>query len=374
MIVLTFAALTITHLLTSLAALGIIAVLSVIRLDKRLALVTGACLLLLVAWNLTGAGSFAESKLPEPGEITIVQPVPSPSEAPVPGEAPLPAEALPPSEAPVPGEAPLPAEALPPSEEPPPRGMIILDPEVLVDREVTGHLSGSESHADIAGIRILFSGIFALIGLAGAILAFVARRDFKTNLSLLAITVIPLVLVTLSGHYAREILTRLYLFTLPGMAYFSVSLLNIKKGAVAIILCLLLIIALPLHVITQYGNQELDYFSPAQLSGMRFFHNETSQGLAIGAWTMGKMKNIEQYRNTSLERLEWENGRLALEERMEQYSPYYIGISRQNRARYGWFQGNPQFIDEIEQSLNNAVNCNFIYNNPDLKLYISEGR
>jgi hypothetical protein len=345
MIALTFAALTITHLLTSLAALGIITVLSVVRLDKRLALVTGACLLLLVAWNLTGAGSFAKTKLPEPREVAIVQPVPPPSEAPVPGEA------------------------------PPPKGMLLLNPEVLVEREVTGHLSGSESHADIAGIRILFSGIFALIGLAGAILAFVARRDFKTNLSLLAITVIPLVLVTLSGHYAREILTRLYLFTLPGMAYFGVSLLNIKKGAVAIILCLLLIIAIPLHVITQYGNQELDYFSPAQLSGMRFFHNETSQGLATGDWTLGKMKNIEQYLPIgTLERLEWENGRLVLKEGMEQYLPYYIGISRQNRAWYEWFQGNTQFIDEIEQSLNNAVNCDFIYNNPDLKLYISEGR
>jgi len=323
MIVLTFAALIITHLLTSLAALGIIAVLSVIRLDKRLALVTGACLLLLVAWNLTGAASFIQHEFPA-------------------------------------------------------KGMLLLNPEVLVDREITGHLSGSESHADIAGIRILFSGIFVLIGLAGAILAFVARRDFKTNLSLLAITVIPLVLVTLSGHYAREILTRLYLFALPGMAYFGASLLNIKKGVVAIILCLLLIMAIPLHVITQYGNQELDYFSPAQLSGMYFFHNKTSRGLAIGTWSMGKMQNIEQYRNISLDWLEWENGRLALEERpeerMKQYSTYYIGISRQDRAYYEWFQGNTQFIDEIEQSLNNAVNCDFIYNNPDLKLYISEGR
>jgi hypothetical protein len=182
------------------------------------------------------------------------------------------------------------------------------------------------------------------------------------------------VLVTLSGHYDREILTRLYLFALPGMAYFGASLLNIKKGAVAVILCLLLIIAIPLHVITQYGNQELDYFSPAQLSGMHFFYNETSRGLATGDWTLGKMKNIEQYHYTTLERLEWENGRLVLEEGMEQYLPYYIGISRQNRAWYEWFQGNTQFIDEIEKSLNNAVNCDFIYNNPDLKLYISEGR
>ena len=89
---------------------------------------------------------------------------------------------------------------------------------------------------------------------------------------------------------------------------------------------------------------------------------------------MGKVKNIEHYMATDLEQLEWEGDRLVWREWLGQNLPYYIGISRQNRARYAWFHGKTNFIEDIEQMLNNAVNCDFIYNNPDLKLYISESR
>ena len=238
----------ITHLLTSLAALGIIAALCLARLDKRLALAVGACLIILMVWNLTGAGGFVQKRLPTSEQTTLIGPT------------------LPPGEAPPSSETP-PAEEPPPKEEPPRRGMIILDPEVLVEREITGHLSGSESHIDVAKVRILFAGIFVLIGLAGVISALVMRKNLKTTITLLAITIAPLVLVVLSGHYAREILTRLYLFALPGMAYFGAVLLDTKRSAVTTILCLLLIMAIPLHVIASYGNQELDYFSPGHLPG-----------------------------------------------------------------------------------------------------------
>jgi len=67
LIAITFAALTITHLLTSLAVLGIIAALCLARLDKRLALTVGACLVLLMTWNLTGAGGFVPVKLSKTG-------------------------------------------------------------------------------------------------------------------------------------------------------------------------------------------------------------------------------------------------------------------------------------------------------------------
>lgn len=352
LIAIAFAATVIAHLLTSLAALCIIAAFCLARLDKRLALVVGACLVILMAWNLTGAGSFIQARLPQEGEVAIVQPeLPPPGEALLPGETP-------------PGEAPS-------TEELPRRGMIILDPEVLAEREVISHLSGSQSHADVVKVRILFAGMFVLIGLWGLISALIIRKNFKTTIALLAITVAPIVLVTLSGHYAREILTRIYVFTLPGMAYFGASLFDVKKRAVPVLLCLLLIIAIPLHVIASYGNQELDYFSPGQKAGTDFFHKDTSQGLVFGAWPMGMVKNIEQYHNTDLEWLEWEDGRLVLKGPFKDL-PHYIGISRQNRARYEWFQGNTEFISEIEQRLQSTVNCNFIYNNPDLKLYICE--
>ena len=50
-----------------------------------------------------------------------------------------------------------------------------------------------------------------------------------------------------------------------------------------------------------------------------------------------------------------------------------IAISNQDRAWYGWFWGNPYYINDIEQLLGNAVNCGLIYTNPVVKLYESDG-
>ena len=50
-----------------------------------------------------------------------------------------------------------------------------------------------------------------------------------------------------------------------------------------------------------------------------------------------------------------------------------IAISNRDRAWYGWFWGNYEFIGEIEQLLGNAVNYGLIYTNPVVKLYESDG-
>jgi len=252
-------------------------------------------------------------------------------------------------------------------------GGLIFDLSVLTEREVTGHIIGSESHIDIAIVRLIHTGLFALIGLAGFISCLVMRKNLKTTFSLLAITLTTLPLVVLSGFYAMEILTRVYTFALPGLAFFGASLLDIKRKMVAFILSFIFIVSIPLYLIASYGNQEFDYFSPGQQAGLFFFHDMTRQGLVFGAFPIGTFANIEEYHNIGLERLEWKDDRLVVAPRFTKiYSAYYIGINRQNRVHYEWLLGNPDFIRETEQQLQGATNCNFIYYSPDLSLYISE--
>ena len=320
LIVIVFAAMVTSHLLTSLAALGIMAALALLRLDRRLALTAAVCLAILLAWNLTAAGDFVINRLPFISE-----------------------------------------------------GVFIFDLSLLTQREVTGHFLGSSSHVDVATMKLVHAGLFALIGLAGVILALVKRKELKTTISLLAIIVIPLPLIILSGFYAREILTRIYVFIVPGLAYFGARLFDANRRVVATVLGLLLIIAIPLNIIATYGNQELDYFSPGQQAGTFFFHNNASQGLVFGAWPIGTVDNIENYANIKLDRLEWEDDKIVVASWLRKYMPCYIGISRQNRAWYEWFRGDTHFIPDTEQRLQDTASLNFIYNNPDLELYIYEG-
>lgn len=313
LVVIVFAALVITHLLTSLAALCILAVLCLVKRSKRAALVLVLCLVMLVSWDLTGGAHYAE-----PGATRI----------------------------------------------------LIFDPGVITEREITGHFSGSESHIAVVKTRLLLSSIFALLGLVGAVLSVMVKRTSRVAVPVLAITLVPLALLPLSGHYAEELLRRLYLFALPGMACFGAMLLDMKSKIPAIILCLLIIISCPLHIISHYGNQELDYFSPGEAAGLEFFNSTTSHGYIAGGYPLGWTKGFLHYQRIGFDQLRWRGNELSTE--TEEEMPLYIAISCRDRTEYEWFLGDTQFLKDIEKSLDSVVNCSLIYNSPDLRLYVCD--
>jgi hypothetical protein len=320
LITIVFTAIVISHLLTSLAALAIIGVLALVRRDIRLVWVTIGCLAILLAWNLTVAGEYLIPKLPFIGE-----------------------------------------------------GELIFSLNILTEREITGHLVGAGSHVDIAIIRVVHAALFLLIGFAGFISSLVVKRDLKTTISLAALTAIPIPLAVLSGYYAQEIITRIYGFIMPGIAYFSTRLFDINKKLIATVMCLILIIAVPMKLVAAYGNQEFDYISPAQRIGTTFFHDETRDGMVFGAWPLGDVKNTENYTKLRLHSLEWyDDGQLVVPTWLFEgrYEHFYIGINRQDRADYEWIREDLEFIPDLKEELQNTPNNNLLYYNPDLSIYV----
>ncbi|MFC1846809.1 hypothetical protein ACFLYS_01970 [Chloroflexota bacterium] len=318
-IMIIFTAIVMSHLLTSLAALAIIGALALFRRDIRLVWVTIGCLAILLAWNLTVAGDYLIPKLPFIGE-----------------------------------------------------GKFIFSLDILTEREVTGHLVGTGSHADVATVRVFHAALFLLTGFAGFISSLVVKRDLKATVSLAVITLIPIPLAVLSGYYAQEIITRIYGFIMPGIAYFSTRLFDINKKLVAVVICLLLILAVPMKLVSAYGNQEFDYISPAQRAGTDFFHAETNQGMVFGAWPLGDAKNTENYTNFELHLLRWDENRIPTPVWLIEYGyeKFYIGINRQNRADYEWIKEDPEFITDMKEQLQNTLNANLLYYNPDLSVYV----
>lgn len=342
-----------THLLTSLVVVLMLAAFSVARRSKRLVPIIGLCLVLIVCWDVTGGGAITKRIASQPlWSPAIETPIPD-TEVPTPG-----------TEAPIPGvEAPMP-------EREKPSGVFTLDPGAIAKTEITQHLRGSESHIAVVKVRVLHSAIFALIGIAGAIFVLLFRRKSDT-VAILAMSVAPLLLLPISGHYGEELLQRVYLFSLPFMAYFGAMLLDIRSKLPWLILCLLLIIACPTQVISRYGNQALDYFPQGRVAGLEFFDSNTTHGYVTGASPLGYTNNLLQYKHLRYSQLQWQGDKLYTEAGEEM--PYYIAISNRDRAWYEWFWGNPYYISDIEQLLDNAVNCSLIYSNPVIKLYESDG-
>jgi hypothetical protein len=92
--------------------------------------------------------------------------------------------------------------------------------------------------------------------------------------------------------------------------------------------------------------------------------------LVTGGSPLGQTSNILQYQRLDYSQLVWQGNKLYTQGREKM--PYYIAISNRDRAWYGWFWGNYEFIGEVEQLMDNTVNCGLIYINPVLKLYESD--
>jgi hypothetical protein len=339
-----FAALAVTHLITSLAFLCILVGLYLIKRDKRTAFVIAACLMLFIAWNLIGAKGLLEGKADSTEGFVTVQQSSASGEITESGEI--------------------------------TKTMLVLDPELIAEREITGHMLGSQSHIVLANIKILFATMFALIGLAGVIIICLVKRKLKTCITILVITLAPLALASLSFHYGNmlrgEILSKLYLYTLPGMAYFGAMALGTSDRKMVVILFLLLFISCPLHVICEYGNQEADYLSAGEVSGMEFFNDKTTEGYIIGAWPMGWMETPDRYKQKHLQDVDWEAEELFSHTDNYQQLNRYIGISKHDEQQYTRLYGQTSFVDQVKLRLESDTHITSFYRSPYLKLYFRD--
>lgn len=83
------------------------------------------------------------------------------------------------------------------------------------------------------------------------------------------------------------------------------------------------------------------------------------------------MRNIESYRFIPVTQLQWQDN-MILPKGGFRDSPYWVYITRQDRAYCDFIHGDSLFIGKIENALSNTTNCNLVYYNPDYKLYSLE--
>jgi hypothetical protein len=151
-----------------------------------------------------------------------------------------------------------------------------------LDQSVTGRLHGSDEHMLVVHLRLVASAGIWTLGLLGFIRQLRAGR---CNLALVAIGIAPFLLPVLQP-YGGEMLLRVYLFALPATAYFVACLAFpgptagrswIAHAALACGLCVLL----GSFLITRYGNERLDYFTPGDVQAVRYVYDHAAPGSTI---------------------------------------------------------------------------------------------
>lgn len=321
--IIVFGALTITHLLTNLVMVSVVFVLQIFRRVKasNLLIIGIVCLL---AWTLYGAVTYFDARVP-----------------------------------------------------------VFMGDAFRIDRLISGgtveKVSGSESHQAVTIIRIVTTAICLGIAVLGYILSRRQKLSIFTDNTVLAIVAGSVLgILFIGGGYGFELIMRAIFFILPAIAYFSVKLLD--KRVTALILCSLLIILLPMHFVSHYGNQAIDYLSPSHLSGLHFFEEHTTSGSIIGGEPLGYTKNTEAYveLNTfslaNREELVWNPAINAYtkQDLVRLRTPQYVCISEKDKAADDFWFDEPQFTLDIESHIQDSKTYNLVYVNADLKLYINQ--
>lgn len=324
-LIILFAALTITHLITSMFALLIVFYSLYLNKNKNISLIT-ACIIFIAFWTISGAAFQFEHRLPNMIDQLLNFDAIFSSKA--------------------------------------------SDPTVYT----------TESVRITTNIRILFMSIFLAIAGAGLFISF-NRETFKigkhsigsffksfnkADLLLVGIALIGSAMMFFIA-YGTERFIRAFIFCMPAICYLGTKLLN--KRLFQLVFCLLIVVLLPLRIISydayQANIQQIqqgDHAYHAYLTeyGQPFLANNVPTSLYGGLRYFAP-----GYYFHWLHDLEWENTNSV-------YTGY-IHLGEKDRIFYEYgLNYDPDLVDKVYQHLITRP-YNYIYSNNDTGLYFYGG-
>jgi len=212
--------------------------------------------------------------------------------------------------------------------------------------------TGSEAHGNLVLIRMVFSAFIALFAVIGGKLAY-DRGHKHMMYALIVASIVPIFLF----YYEVEIVQRTLLFCgLPVAALISLGLNKRKFLAAVMVLCF---IAVPLHTLSMYGNEKLDYTPPSQISGALFVFDNVPKGMFVSGNPVQSGQYIERYSRTNIYRYErYVNASYEV----------YIVYSSSDRNFAIWYLGDETYISEYEKAINRPGSM-LIFSSPDCSIY-----
>ncbi len=251
-----------------------------------------------------------------------------------------------------------------------------LELDALAFHSMERGASGNESHVLINSIRFYFT--LMLIGLAGCggVLAYISKKgNTNDKMMLIVLGAIMITSVGVGAAYGGfHIFNRMLTFILPIIAYFAVKWLDFRRLRIIFIGCLL--IALPLHLITHYGNQTYDHLSSGFIESLDFFENSESGGTVYSNILLGLPEQQEIFSvQTPLNFYRDENQDSLTPEQIKAQNSnrlVYVHIDDQDEERFDFQFNDAPFFREWQASLADSQYFDRIYSNNDINLYLGD--
>ena len=143
---------------------------------------------------------------------------------------------------------------------------------------------GGAEHAAVMRLRAAYTLGFCALAICPVFYAVYRRRLDFLYVTLLGLLVATCSMILLAGSYSGEIIYRAFQFSLPFLALLAAR--NYASGtALSAALLLFLVAAPPLFVAAAYGNEKSDYIAPAEISGVEFFYDNVSPDSQVHSLT-----------------------------------------------------------------------------------------
>lgn len=238
---------------------------------------------------------------------------------------------------------------------------------------------GSPEHIFINYMRMGMSlGVWGLAFLGG--LRRLHNRHRDSALALLSLTPFPLLLLQ---TYGGELLMRIYLFSVPFMAFFIACLFfpTPRTGHTwytPLVLCLMSFVMTVSFLYTRYGNDRMMYFTLEEVAAVEHLYTIAepgSQWIAATGTLPWRYQEYRTFRYTHVPPLVREADTEELIAMMDdpRYPASYLILTRSQKASGELFIGWPPGLwEEFAQMLHDSDDFRAIFTNRDAAIYVLE--
>lgn len=246
-----------------------------------------------------------------------------------------------------------------------------------IDANLTERFKGSPGHIFINYMRSGMSlAVWGMAFLGGLRRVQNGSRDW--GLAILALTPFPLLGLQ---AYGGELLLRIYLFSVPFMAFFCATLFypSFRAGTSwwsTLSLYAVSILMLISFMFTRFGNERMMYFTPAEVAAMEYIYEVAEPGsqlVAITGTLAWRYQDYRAYKYTTVPRIARENDlkQLAKIMRNSKYTISYLILTRSQHASGELFIGWPPGTwDLFKQSMLTSKEFSLLYANEDAEVYV----
>lgn len=245
-----------------------------------------------------------------------------------------------------------------------------------VNDNVTTRLSGSPGHTLVVRVGMVMTlGIWGL-----AVAGFIRRfRKGRLDATYAILALAPFILLGLQA-YGGEMLLRVYLFSLPFMAFFIAGLVFPAPGEtsrwwILISAGLVSFLLLGGFYLARYGNEKSEQFTKAEVEAVKYLYSVAQPNSEIAATSShypGKFENYEMYVSVYVPDEALTGNVSAIVSRMEYKSApsRYLILTRSQEAYLHLFYGmTPEAWDKLVRSLEASPRFKLIYSTQDAQVF-----